>query len=60
MPAEQQGSVYKTSKGFGLRWYDETGTAADRRASRPARLRVPGSGTSKGLGCVERRPQRPR
>ena len=26
MPAEQQGSVYKTSKGFGLRWYDETGT----------------------------------
>ena len=30
MPAEQQGSVYKTPKGFGLRWYDETGTAADR------------------------------
>jgi integrase len=25
MPAEQQGSVYKTSRGYGLRWYDETG-----------------------------------
>lgn len=26
MPAEQIGSVYKTTGGFGLRWYDETGT----------------------------------
>ena len=25
MPADQRGSVYKTNKGFGLRWYDETG-----------------------------------
>src|SRR3954453_2663620 len=25
MPAEQQGSVYKTSKGYGLRWYDANG-----------------------------------
>ena len=25
MPAEQQGSVYKTSRGYGLRWYDEMG-----------------------------------
>ena len=25
MPADQQGSVYKTSKGYGLRWYDENG-----------------------------------
>jgi len=25
MPAEQTGSVYKTTGGFGLRWYDETG-----------------------------------
>src|SRR5215217_2293358 len=25
MPAEQQGSVYKTARGYGLRWYDETG-----------------------------------
>lgn len=25
MPADQQGSVYKTSKGYGLRWYDEKG-----------------------------------
>lgn len=25
MPAEQQGQVYRTSSGFGLRWYDETG-----------------------------------
>ena len=25
MPAEQQGQVYKTSGGFGLRWYDENG-----------------------------------
>lgn len=31
MPAEQQGSVYKTSRGFGLRWYDEIG-ARRRRA----------------------------
>jgi hypothetical protein len=26
MPAEQQGQVYKTTNGYGLRWYDETGT----------------------------------
>jgi hypothetical protein len=25
MPAEQRGSVYRTSKGYGLRWYDEKG-----------------------------------
>ena len=25
MPAEQRGSVYRTSKGYGLRWYDENG-----------------------------------
>jgi len=25
MPRTQRGSVYKTSKGFGLRWYDEEG-----------------------------------
>lgn len=25
MPADQRGSVYKTTKGYGLRWYDETG-----------------------------------
>ena len=25
MPAEQQGQVYKTTGGFGLRWYDKTG-----------------------------------
>ena len=23
MPAEQRGSIYRTSKGYGLRWYDE-------------------------------------
>ena len=28
MPAEQQGSVYKTARGYGLRWLDENG---DRR-----------------------------
>jgi integrase len=26
MPAEARGSIYKTSRGYGLRWYDETGT----------------------------------
>jgi integrase len=26
VPAEQQGQVYKTTDGYGLRWYDETGT----------------------------------
>jgi len=26
MPAEQRGSVYPTSKGFGIQWRDETGT----------------------------------
>jgi integrase len=26
MPAEQRGSVYRTSTGYGLRWYDENGT----------------------------------
>jgi integrase len=26
MPAEQRGSVYTTSKGFGIQWRDETGT----------------------------------
>jgi hypothetical protein len=25
MPAEQRGQVYATAKGFGIRWYDETG-----------------------------------
>jgi len=25
MPADQRGSIYKTSKGYGLRWYDEGG-----------------------------------
>ena len=25
MPADQRGQVYRTAKGFGLRWYDETG-----------------------------------
>jgi hypothetical protein len=25
MPADQQGQVYKTTGGFGLRWYDENG-----------------------------------
>ena len=25
MPAEQRGQVYSTAKGFGIRWYDETG-----------------------------------
>ena len=25
MPAEQQGSIYRTSSGFGIRWIDETG-----------------------------------
>jgi integrase len=25
MPADQRGSVYKTSGGYGLRWYEETG-----------------------------------
>jgi integrase len=25
MPAEQRGQVYATSKGYGIRWYDETG-----------------------------------
>ena len=25
MPADQQGQVYKTGRGFGLRWCDETG-----------------------------------
>ena len=25
MPADQQGQVYKTGNGYGLRWYDETG-----------------------------------
>ena len=25
MPAEQRGQPYKTGKGWGLRWYDETG-----------------------------------
>lgn len=31
MPADQQGQVYKTARGFGLRWYDENGRAlADR------------------------------
>lgn len=25
MPAEQRGSVYKTAKGFGIQWRDETG-----------------------------------
>lgn len=25
MPADQRGSVYKTTKGYGLRWYDERG-----------------------------------
>ena len=36
MPAEQRGSVYKTSKGFGLRWYDETGSRR-RQAGFPSR-----------------------
>lgn len=31
MPAEQEGQVYKTAKGHGIRWYDETG-ARRRRA----------------------------
>lgn len=31
MPADQQGSTYATSRGFGIRWYDETG-ARRRRA----------------------------
>ncbi len=26
MPADQQGQVYKTGHGYGLRWYDETGS----------------------------------
>ena len=25
MPAEQRGQVYATAKGYGIRWYDETG-----------------------------------
>jgi len=25
MPAQQQGQVYKTSSGYGIRWYDENG-----------------------------------
>ena len=25
MPAEQQGLVYRTARGYGIRWYDETG-----------------------------------
>ena len=38
MPADQQGQVYKTSGGFGLRWYDEQGDSdAARRASRRGR-----------------------
>ena len=38
MPADQQGSVYKTSNGHGLRWYDETSTRRRRAgfASRSA------------------------
>ena len=31
MPAEQRGSVYKTAKGFGIQWRDESG-ARQRRA----------------------------
>jgi len=31
MPAEQRGSVYRTAKGFGIRWFDESG--ARRRQS---------------------------
>jgi len=26
MPADQQGSIYKTNGGYGIRWYDEAGT----------------------------------
>ena len=38
MPAEQIGSAYKTSGGFGIRWYDEQGTRRRRAgfASRSA------------------------
>ena len=37
MPAEQRGSVYKTARGFGIRWRDETRRqAAPVRASRRA------------------------
>jgi hypothetical protein len=25
MPADQRGSVYKTARGYGIRWYHETG-----------------------------------
>ncbi len=36
MPADQQGSIYKTARGYGLRWYDETG-ARRRKAGFPSR-----------------------
>ena len=26
MPAAQRGQIYRTSTGYGIRWYDETGT----------------------------------
>ena len=40
MPAEQRGSVYKTARGFGLRWRDEPG-ARRRQAGFRAALRGP-------------------
>ena len=36
MPAEQQGSVYKTARGYGIRWHDEAGTRR-RQAGFPSR-----------------------
>ena len=60
MPADQLGSVYATSRGYGVRWYDETG-ARHRKAGFSSRsaARAWLRASRHPKGCAERRPQRP-
>ena len=60
MPAEQRGSVYPTSRGFGIQWRDEHGTRRRQSGFTSQARLAGGSRMSSGSGCVGKPPLRRR
>ena len=60
MPAEQRGSVYPTSRGYGIQWRDEQGVHRRRSGTQAEARHAAGSRTSSGSGCEAKLPLRHR
>jgi hypothetical protein len=59
MPAEARGSVYATSRGYGVRWYDEHGIRRRKAGFKSKSEARNGSPTSNVRGCAAKRSHLP-